>query len=192
MSDRRSLFSLFGIIGIVLIAQIGHDTWISLLEYRRNAILEGEVWRALSGHLMHLGWTHTLLNLLGLVLISRIFRPVWPGFSLLWAVLALSILSSIFLLLSAPQLLYYVGLSGVLHGLMAQALIRDDSFPRGLRVLVLLGLIAKVIWEQSGFYDGAAMAGLINGPVAVQAHLAGLVAGFCWTASQVFFTSLRE
>ena len=45
-----------------------------MLRYERAAIAAGELWRGISAHLVHLGFTHTLLNLAGFVLVIWLFR----------------------------------------------------------------------------------------------------------------------
>ena len=52
----------------VVIACFG-DTAREALKYDRLAILNGEYWRLVSAHFTHLGPTHLLLNLAGLLLV---------------------------------------------------------------------------------------------------------------------------
>ena len=64
------IFALFG--------DIGRETF----RYDRLQIENGEYWRLLTGHFVHLGPTHLVLNMAGLVLVwllvGRYFsRPQW-------------------------------------------------------------------------------------------------------------------
>ncbi|MCP5169546.1 MAG: rhombosortase [Hahellaceae bacterium] len=176
---RRVPFSPL-VLWLILLIPLLHSAYVPFLEYQREAILNGELWRLVTGHLTHLGWTHGLLNMGGLILITHLFSSCWPRGQLLSAVFFIACLCSLLLLVLSPSLAYYVGLSGVLHGLMAQALLTDRHYPAGLRAVVFFGLLAKVAWEQTPYYSDALMAALIHGPVAVQAHAAGVVSGILW------------
>lgn len=161
---------------LALAVALAGDDAIRLLRYERTAILHGQWWRLITGHLPHLGWSHLVLNVAGLALIwwlvGRALRPlVWLG---VLGVTAL--LTSLALLAFMPALDWYVGLSGVLHGLIVAGALA--AWRAGQRdALLLVALIAvKVIWEQlTGPMPGAeATAG---GPIVVDAHAYGAMAG---------------
>jgi len=165
------------VLGVIAIAVMlaGRET-IQLLRYDRSEILSGELWRLLTGHLTHLGWSHLWLNLAGLVLVwllcaKALSQRLW------WLVLALCALGcSLGLLLWDTDLQWYVGLSGVLHGLLVAGALA--GWVRGRRDNgLLLGAVAlKLLWEQwQGPLPGSeAVAG---GHVVVDAHLFGAITG---------------
>jgi rhomboid family GlyGly-CTERM serine protease len=76
-----------------------------------------------------------------------------------------------------PELIWYVGLSGVLHGLFIYGAIREIRFyPFSGYVLVLL-LVGKLFWEfMNGPLPGSEE--MTGGNVVVDAHLYGAMAGF--------------
>ncbi|MGL4614442.1 MAG: rhombosortase, partial [Shewanella sp.] len=88
-----------------------------LLAYQRSAITQGQWWRLVTGNLLHTNHWHLLMNLAGLwiVLFLHHFHYQLKGVSLLFLLLCL--LEGLGLYLGYPQLLGYVGLSGMLHGL---------------------------------------------------------------------------
>ena len=136
----------------------------------------GQWWRLLSGHLVHLGWSHLMLNLGGLalawLLVGRLFSASF--WVLLLLICALS--TSLGLLFFNPLLDWYVGLSGVLHGLLLAGGV--VSALRGEREAWLLcALVAgKLLWEQLlGPLPGSSDAA--GGTVIVDAHLYGGVSG---------------
>lgn len=89
------------------------------LRYDRAALLSGQWWRGLTGHLVHLNFAHVLLNLAGLILICELLwhRLPWLHGS---ALLLFSAAGTSFLLWWLhPELAWYAGLSGALHGLWA-------------------------------------------------------------------------
>ena len=150
------------------------------LRYERSAVAAGEVWRLLTGHLVHLGWMHLGMNIAGLLLVWLL---VGAAFSIRhWLmVLGVSIVlvDASFWWLS-PGLGWYVGLSGLLHallvaGALATALCRDRA--GRAEALILLVLVAiKLVFEQfAGPLPGSeATAG---GAVVVDAHVYGAAAG---------------
>ncbi len=164
-----------------LAATLGGEPARALLRYQREAILAGEWWRLLTAHLAHLGPAHLLLNLTGLalvwLLVGGALRPAAWGVVLLLAALAVSG----GLLLLDPDLAWYVGLSGVLHGLLAAGAAARllQGGPAGTRAegALLLALLAtKLAWEQAfGPLPGSAEAA--GGPVVVDAHLYGAAGG---------------
>ncbi|MEK7322386.1 MAG: rhombosortase [Pseudomonadota bacterium] len=159
----------------LLIALLGDDT-AAALRYERAPILAGEVWRLFTGHLVHLSWSHLWLNLGGLALIWFLFRRQL-GAGMWWLVLLVSSLavSSGFLLFD-PALEWYVGLSGVLHGLFMAGLIVGLRTGAWSDWLLLSAVVAKLIWEQLyGALPGSTEAA--GGNVIVDAHLYGAIGG---------------
>jgi len=159
----------------VLIALTG-DWGRELLRYDRLAIGGGELWRLASGHFVHLGWSHFALNAVGLVLISYLVAAQFSAVQ--WLLISLLIIMGIDLgfWFLEPQLAWYVGLSGVLHGLLAAGVasgVRDGQSDSWL----LGGLLAiKLIYEQLvGPVPGSE--GTSGGDVVVAAHLYGAIAG---------------
>jgi rhomboid family GlyGly-CTERM serine protease len=146
------------------------------LRYQREEILHGQLWRLLSAHLVHLGDAHLLLNLCGLGLVWALFPRELSG-PAGWLVLLCSALGvSLGLLLFDPGLIWYVGLSGVLHGLFAAGALRLWRERPAEAALMLAVLAGKLLWEQLvGPLPGTSA--IAGGPVVVDAHLFGAVGG---------------
>ncbi len=106
-------------LGVLLaVYALGPRAW-SALRYERAAIAAGEWWRLVTGHLVHEDPRHLALNAGGLVLLAILYaRDARPRE---WALVALASALGVSLGLYAaePGLAWYVGLSGVLHGLWA-------------------------------------------------------------------------
>lgn len=147
-----------------------------LFRYDRIAIAAGEPWRLLSGHLAHLGWSHFAMNAVGLVLIwylvaARFSTREWL---LVTAVVILGIDLGFWFL--EPQLIWYVGLSGVLHGLLAAGTISGIQGKQRDFWLIAAFLAGKILYEQlSGPLPGSE--DTAGGEVIVAAHLYGAVGG---------------
>ncbi len=101
---------------LCIVATLGTE-YASLLEYRRS-LLWGEPWRLLTAHLVHVDGQHLLGNLVALCALQA-FLPTLQGFrrSLL-LVTTCSLAVSLCLYLFSPEVDWFRGLSGVLHGLI--------------------------------------------------------------------------
>lgn len=144
------------------------------LAWDREAILNGEVWRILTGNLTHTNWPHMIMNALALAIITFIFRAHFSArpYSYLLVLLASAVGLGIF----ASDIMWYAGLSGVLHGLFGWGAVRDIQTRYQGGWLLLLGLAGKIGWEQL-FGGAASSAALIGARVATEAHLAGALTG---------------
>jgi rhomboid family GlyGly-CTERM serine protease len=158
--------------------------------YDRAAIENGQVWRLLTAHLVHLGWAHLWPNLLALLLIGGLLEEFLNPVE--WAVASLvtGFAISAGLYLFHPDTGWYVGLSGVLHGLVACGvvmMIRARAV--GLGVALGAGLALKLLWEV--VYGPVPLtAASVGGAVVVPAHLYGAIAGA--VAGVVFATARRR
>ena len=165
------------VVTAMLIIAIGGTSVEEALRYERDAVLGGEFWRLLTGHLVHPGRAHLLVNIAGLALVWVFFGTAFsPG---RWvAALVVSALGvSLGLLVLNHSVAWYVGLSGVLHGLFAAGLVAQKEMPVEIRLLLTALLVGKLAWEQGlGPLPGTASA--VGGNVIVDAHLYGTVAGF--------------
>lgn len=161
------------ILALVLLSLLGESGRLAL-RYEREAVAQGEYWRLLTGHLVHGSWLHLLMNGLGLGLVAALFDR---DYSLpAWLLIALFSVVAIDLgfVLYEPQLLWYVGLSGVLHGALAAGAVawwRHES--RLLALLLSVIFIAKLLWEQ--WHGALPLSGDL--PVVVDAHLYGAIGG---------------
>ena len=160
---------------VTFIGLFGSDVTL-WLRYDRNAILSGEIWRIFTGHLAHLTWTHLLMNLLGLALVWGLFDRHLPAKRWLHATLFSGFGISLLLLVVDPHLRWYVGLSGVLHGMFIVGCLYDMKTGRWDSKLLLALIIAKLLWEQLvGPLPGSEKAA--GGSVVVDAHLFGALMG---------------
>ncbi|MCG9638511.1 rhombosortase [Vibrio sp. Isolate34] len=137
-----------------------------------NAIADGQWWRILTGNFSHTNYPHLVMNLAGLWIISYLFQP--SKTQLVVALLVISLVTGLALLLTSIQI--YVGLSGALHGLFGLFALREALNGRKSSWLLVLGLVAKVAWEQL-IGPSSTTGELINARVAIEAHLAGALTG---------------
>ncbi|MEN8170226.1 MAG: rhombosortase [Pseudomonadota bacterium] len=161
---------------VSLVLALMGDDLAELLRYQRNALLSGELWRLFTGHLVHLGWSHLWLNLAGLVLVWVL---VGQAFSLRkwWWLIGFSLLGiSCGLLWWLPGLAWYVGLSGLLHGMLLAGSLQLVLRGEREALLMLIIVLTKVVWELwQGPLPGSSEAA--GGEVVVQAHALGCLSG---------------
>jgi rhomboid family GlyGly-CTERM serine protease len=171
--DGRRGLTLLSVCAVLLIIQSGGSAAQLLLRYDRDALAAGQWWRLLTGHLIHLGFEHALLDEAGLALMWALFARDYSARAWL-LIIVLSVIgvdAGLWLLSSTTQ--WYVGSSGVLHGVLAAgtcAHLRRRE-PDGWVLAVFL--VAKLVYEQSQ----GALPLTAGGAVIVDAHLYGAVAG---------------
>ena len=173
--NQRHAWLAAGLVAVVAAAsQAGGLS--DALAWDRGAMSAGELWRFVSGHFVHLGWSHLLLNLAGLALTAWIVGRVYDWLDwLLVAIISIAVIGTGFWFLD-PQLKWYVGLSGLLHGVLAAGLFAGVA-RRETESFVLAALVGgKLVWEQvSGPLPGSE--GASGGDVIVDAHLYGAIGG---------------
>jgi rhomboid family GlyGly-CTERM serine protease len=148
----------------------------------------GLSYRWFSGHLTHLGWRHSGLNLAGLASIVFIYgrligAKTWLAFTVFCP---LGISAGLYMF--SPEVGHYVGLSGVLHGMLALGGTLGVLRPNTIKsvsiknsaswedVILVLGLWGKIIYEQ--VLGAVPMTAAIAGDtVIVDAHLYGACLG---------------
>ena len=174
LSTRRALASLAAAVVLLGVLQVLPQAWHLALRYDRQAVLQGELWRLITGHLIHLGWAHWALNAAGLVLYALLADTPPRPRPLLRQVLVLGLGISVLLMLFMPTLAHYVGLSGVLYGLFVLAL-----WPGVRRIdpLSVAALTTVAAWLAGQLIQGPARREVdwIGGDIIVQAHLFGVV-----------------
>jgi rhomboid family GlyGly-CTERM serine protease len=144
------------------------------LRYERQPVLQGEYWRLLTGHLVHGSWLHLGLNCAGLGLLAALFPDHYSIRQ--WLLIGLlSVLAiDIGFVFWEPQLTWYVGLSGVLHGALAAGAIawwRYETKRLALALSVIF--VGKLLWEQ--LHGALPLSGGLA--VVVDAHLYGALGG---------------
>ncbi len=154
--------------------------------------------RALTGQFAHIDLSHLFFNLVGLWLVCWGFKP-WRSVGRDFAFLVAGLLGVAAGLIGSPEITWYKGLSGALHGLFCGyavciALSDERWHVKAVAVLLMAGAAVKLILEDPRLLDLLAQRWVdirkalpvgaldANGkPVLYEAHrwgaLAGLMAG---------------
>jgi len=160
-----------------------HVPWVGQwMVYDRGAIIQGQIWRLITGHVFHYSALHLWSNLLPLVVvgvwIERKNRVCYAVGCLLTAMTV-----GVGLFLAHPSMVRYGGLSGILCGLLVFygfSLFRDRGTIRWIGLVTLAVLILKtgyemlsgqaclIDWNRHGFV------------VVPLSHLLGMFAGTVW------------
>lgn len=159
-------------LALLLLPLLGGAQLAGAWRYARAAVGEGEYWRLLTAHLVHLDMQHALSNAAGLALLwalfARSYRP-WQ-----WAVaigLILALVDAGFWFLS-PRLGWYVGASALLHGVFACGALAMIRCGERLGWVAAVVFMLKLGWEQ---WQGPLP--LTHGPVVTVSHLYGAAGG---------------
>jgi rhomboid family GlyGly-CTERM serine protease len=170
---------------VQLLQQSGFD--LRLL----STTLHDHAWyRLVTGHLVHTNWPHMLMNSAALLITLLLFPVVYGkarllGSCVLWNMLFISF----GILLLFPQIGWYAGFSGVVHGLLMTGALLSLREPVSKLLLVLL--VAKVGWELWSGGDSVSTE-LIDAPVIYEAHLLGLMAGALAALPLQLLSMVRE
>ena len=165
--------ALLGACLLLVLPALGADPLRSLLRYDRVGLAEGQWWRLLTAHVVHLDLRHALVNALGLALLWVLF--VRDYLARQWAVILLASIAAIDagLWLNHSTLLWYVGSSGALHGIMAAGVLarlrRHEREGWVLAGLLVVKLAYEQVWGALPFSGSDA--------VIVSAHLYGVLGG---------------
>ncbi len=143
--------------------------------FDRGAILEGEIWRMVTGHWVHFSpshlWGDLLVFTVGGALMEAQSRARFAAFCV-----GAPALTSLVLLIAEPGLEFYGGLSAVAVGIYA-ALATGGRFGRTASGFIFLAIGLKIGWELAA--PGFAFAAFGNSEIVpcVMGHAAGAIFG---------------
>lgn len=161
------------LMALLLLLGLGGEPVREALRYDAQAIAAGQWWRLLTGNLVHLGWWHLVLNEIGLlVLVLLCPEPLaWSVWVRRVVLIGLGMSAGLYFFV--PSTGWYVGMSGVIHGLFLLGLGRQIVERRDLIAAGCLAyLVGKIAWEMvAGVPVSDETA--IGGKVLVESHLYG-------------------
>ena len=172
--DRVYGLALLAACALLLSTELGGETARLALRYERIALAAGEWWRLFSAHFVHLDAEHAFLNGLGLVLMWALFARDYSPLRWLAIYLASGLAVSAGLWFLNPELQWYVGASGALHGVMAAGTLAHLRRRDLDSVILALFIVSKLAYEQ---FAGA-MPFTESSTTAIDAHLYGALGGF--------------
>ncbi|MCU7804386.1 MAG: rhombosortase [Candidatus Thiodiazotropha sp. (ex Lucinoma borealis)] len=144
------------------------------LVYDRMAIANGEIWRLITGHLVHSDFAHLLWDCAGLWLVGWLFDELLSSMS--WRVLGAGLLivdATLWWLL--PDIQAYCGLSGLINALLGAGLYCTWCQSHDPWVVFIASLVTLKIGIE--WYIGAALFTQTAWSSLPQSHAAGMIGG---------------
>jgi len=170
----RARLTILGIvIALLALPQMGSVALRASLRYERDALAAGQWWRLVSAHFVHLDLRHLVFNILGLMLLWLLFVREYRGLQWLGVGLCSMLAVDAGLWLGSPQVIWYVGASGVLHGLWSAGAWAQWRRAAPATWLPLVALLLKLGVEQ--WRGVSVMAADMQ--VVLQAHVYGALGG---------------
>jgi rhomboid family GlyGly-CTERM serine protease len=171
--DGRWGLALVGTLALPWLLLAGGPRWTAALRYDRAALHAGEWWRLISAHWVHLSARHLWLDSAGLVLLWALYaRELRPANWLPVLGGAMAVIDA-GLWWAEPQVQWYVGLSGLLHGAWAAGALAVARRERRWGWLMLAALALKLLFEQRTRSSLL----VTEFPVVTAAHLFGALGG---------------
>lgn len=161
--------------GLIFLLEFLKPTSSQVLGFLPKQIAEGEIWRVITGQILHTNFNHVVLNVAGLALVWALHGEYYTARHYTLVLTISLILVGIGLALTYSDTIYS-GLSGIIHTLLIYGAVIDVSKHKKTGWLLIIGVWAKVYYELS-FGASVATANLIEARVAVEAHLIGVCVG---------------
>lgn len=162
-------------LSVLVLIFSGMGEWVlNGLMFDKQAILNGEFWRILTGHFVHSNFAHLFWDVLALIILGSVIEMNEPK-QLLPALFASCLAVSVWLFSPGAPVLIYCGLSGALNGLFAVSVFSQWKVTQNPLYLGVFGSgIAKMAYE---FHTRKTMFVCSPCQSVPEAHLAGLIGG---------------
>jgi rhomboid family GlyGly-CTERM serine protease len=171
--DGRLGLALLLACALLLLLSLTGEAGRLALRYERAALASGQLWRLITGHLVHLDLRHALVNTLGLALMWALFARDYAPRQWLAIVLASIAAIDAGLWLWDSTVTWYVGSSGALHGVMAAGTLAHLKRREPDGWVLALFLAGKLLYE----HTMGALPFSGSSAVVVDAHLYGVIGG---------------
>ena len=150
--------------------------WTALIPEK---IENGELWRVISAHFMHVNWHHFAMNMAGAALCLAVFRFDIAAKHWLMSAVLISLFSSSLIYLFYLPTQSYVGFSDTLHGWIVIGILAMLTTEPKLATAMLTVLIGKLLYEN--FIEPPSAELLQGSRVATESHLFGALGGLIYS-----------
>lgn len=162
------------------------------MQFDRNQMNQHQWWRLLTGQLVHYGIYHLLMNLAALLVCGYAFLDELKADLYAGLLIVVGLCVGFGIYWGNPELEYYRGLSGVLHGLIVFGLLVTAKQTPWINASGFVLVCAKLWHEQQGDYEATNLQQLMPVPVAVDAHLYGAIGGLLCALAYLAIHSARQ
>ena len=200
METKAKIPVLTVVIAILVVVLYCAPLSVERFAFIPSLAAEGQWWRTVTGHFVHLSFEHFLWDSLTFVGLAVVLELRWPG-RFRWCLGLSSILIPWVVHAFDPGLYLYAGLSGLdcaLFALLATSLLKTgwavfSGARNGVFVLLLLSLLAKVAFETMT-HTTLLVSSDANFEVVPIAHMTGGLLGFvcAWTSDLGVCTRVRK
>lgn len=176
--NRVSVHWNYGLWLIIAVLSLSLQAGEHVVSWRfdQRLIENGQYWLLISGNFVHFNWAHWGLNMAGLSIVAFFFSPYGNVVQWLFVIFVSAVFVGLGLYWLNPDVITYVGLSGVLHGLFIYGAMRETRFYPASGYALLALLVGKLIWElMNGPLPGSEE--LTSGRVITDAHFYGAIGG---------------
>jgi len=146
-----------------------------VLQLEPTAVAQGQLWRLITAHFTHSHFNHYLINTIAAWILYFGFFSFVSGVELIKYSAVYSLLISLGLLAFYPEIIWYNGLSGLLHALLLHFSVQAAVNRRPLYWSAVVIVWLKVLLESISTYTGY-VAYLGEMQVISEAHLIGVIA----------------
>ena len=183
---QKLIVIFFVLFSVAICLQLSDgNSWAALSP---GKIRNGELWRLLSAHFIHINWHHFAMNMAGAALCLAVFRFDVPAIHWLISAITISLFSSLLLFLSYSPTQSYVGFSDTLHGWIVIGILAMLSKEPKLATAILTILLGKLLYEN--FIEPPSAVLLEGSRVATESHLFGAIGGLLY--SLAYNAELRQ
>lgn len=168
------------LMALILLLALGGQGVREALRYARPEVEAGQWWRLVTCSFVHLGWWHLLLNEIGVLVLVLLCPEPLPWTIWVRRILFLAVGMGLGLHFLVPATSWYVGFSGVAHGLFLLGLVRPVIREKDLIAAGCIAyLVGKIAWE---LHSGAPVSDeqAIGGKVLVESHLYGTLSAVAY------------
>lgn len=165
-----------GLLIICVLIGLFQQSVFETLIYQRQAISNGQWWRLLTAHFIHINTAHLTLNISSLLIIHYLLSSRYDKHLLLFIVICCFFVS-VCLFLFSSDIIWYAGLSAIIHGLFIVSSYLSNHIKIAVKSTIIAAVTLKTIAEQF-FNSGWLSSELIDAAVIYDAHLYGVIVAY--------------
>ncbi|MGH8274661.1 MAG: rhombosortase [Gammaproteobacteria bacterium] len=180
------------VVGVCVGLAFGGEPVRLALRYTHAGIAAGQWWRLFTGNFVHSGWVHLAMDMAGVILLWILCGERLYGWRWLLATVTGSWAIGLGLWWAWPNVVWVLGISGVSHTYWAAGALLLIAARRWEGPALLVLLAGKLSWEQGTGAGLPTSVELLHGPVLIQAHLIGAIAGMVVGMGLVAFDYVRR